>query len=120
MRTIFFQIISGILGLWLAKQFIFGVEITGHSPYTTLLFAGFTLGLVNLIIKPILKFITLPLRMLTFGLFGLVINIMMVWLVDLFFDQLKIEGIVPLLWTTLIIWGLAFLLPLFFRQGGSE
>ena len=114
MRNLFLKIISGILGLWLASQFIAGVSFTGS--WKILLFAGFILGLINFFIKPILKLITLPLRILTLGLFSLIINMAMIWLVDLFFIELIIIGIVPLFWTSLIIWGLSTVLPLFFPK----
>jgi len=107
MRNLFLKIFSGILGLWLASEFITGVEFTGS--WQLLLLAGFVLGLINFFIKPILKLITLPLRILTLGLFGLVINMAMIWLVDIFFVELIIVGILPLFWTSLIIWGLSLL-----------
>lgn len=115
MRNLFLKITSGILGLWLASQFISGVEFVGN--WKLLLMAGFILGLINFFIKPVLNLITLPLRILTLGLFGLVINMAMIWLVDIFFTELVITGLVPLFWTTLIIWGLSLLLPLFFPKG---
>lgn len=115
MRELFIKIASGILGFWLATRFITGVEFTGT--WKVLLLAGFILGLINFFIKPILKFITLPLRIITLGLFGLVINMVMVWLVDIFFVELIIVGILPLLWTTLIIWVLSSVLPFFFPKG---
>lgn len=104
-------IISGILGLWLADRFVPGVDFTGD--WKTLLYAGLTLGLINSFVKPILKLITLPIRLLTLGLFGLIINIAIVWAVDIFFAELIINGLYPLLWTTLIVWGLGILFPLF-------
>lgn len=104
MENLLFKIIAGILGLWLAGQFVSGVEFTGNLQ--TLLLAGFILGLINFFIKPILKLVTLPLRLLTFGLIGLVINMGMIWVVDILFAELIITGLLPLLWTTLIIWGL--------------
>lgn len=107
MRNLFIKIASGILGLWLASNFVTGVEFTGT--WKILLFAGFLLGLMNFFIRPILKSITLPLRIITLGLFGLIINMAMVWLVDIFFTELTIVGVLPLLWTTLIIWGLSLL-----------
>ena len=114
MSLFFLKIISGILGLWLASQFITGVEFTGS--WQVLLLAGFVLGLINFFIKPVLALITLPLRILTLGLFGLVINMAIIWLVDILFIELIIVGILPLLWTTLIIWGLSVALPLFFTK----
>ena len=108
------NIIAGIAGLWTADKFIAGVDFS--NDWETLLLAGLTLGLANFFIKPILKIITVPIRFLTFGLFGLLINVGMVLGVDIFFPELTIKGITPLLWTTLIVWGLGVLLALFFPK----
>jgi len=108
MWNLFLQIAGGILGIFLAQRFVPGVEFTGN--WQTLALAGGILGLLNFFIKPILKFISLPLRILTLGLFSLVINMLMVWLVDIIFPELIIPGLVPLFWTSLIVWGISFIL----------
>ena len=108
------QIISGILGLRLAIQFVSGVELEGKIQF--LFFAGFILGLLNFFLKPILKFLTLPLWFLTFGLFSLIINMGMILLVDIIFSELRIIGILPLLWTTLWVWGMSILVSIFFPK----
>ncbi len=110
-HTLILQIISGIAGIWLATEFVTGVEFTG--PVKTLIFAGAALGLINSFLKPILKIVALPLRLLTLGLFGIIINMGMVWLIDVYFQELIIPGLIPLFWTTLIIWGLSIVLFLF-------
>ena len=102
-----FQIIAGILSFWLAVKFVPGVEFVGEIKY--LLLAGAFLGLINFFIKPILKIITLPLKVLTFGLFGFIINMVIVWAVDIFFPELIIAGLIPLFWTTVIVWGVSYL-----------
>lgn len=125
------QIFAGILGLWLATNFVSGVSleiIPGQSEYFGMEFSerwqilflvGAVLGLINFFIKPILKVITLPLRILTFGLFGLVINMAMVWVVAILFLELIVPGISALFWTTTIIWGMSFLLGLYrFKESG--
>jgi len=114
MQKLLITIISGILGIWLASLFIAGVEFMGS--WKDLLIAGLILGLINFFIKPILKFITSPLRMLTFGLFGLVINMGIIWLVDILFKELVIAGLLPLVWTALLLWGLGFIMPLLFPK----
>lgn len=125
MGRLFWQIIAGILGIFLATKFVpgvslevipgqsqfFGIEFT--APWQILVLVGGVLGLVNFFIKPILKIITLPLRVLTFGLFSLVINMLMVWLVDILFPELTILGLIPLFWTTIIVWALCLLLGLY-------
>ena len=119
------QIFAGTLGLFLAAKFIpgatlemspgessfFGINFT--ASWQILLLAGFILGLINFFIKPIVKMITSPLRMLTFGLFGLVINMAIIWIIDILFIELVIQGIVSLFYTTLLIWLVSFLLGLY-------
>jgi putative membrane protein len=99
-----FHVISGILGLFLAVKFVPGVTFSGTI--RMLFVIGAFLGLVNFSVRPILNKISLPLRILTFGLFSLVINMLLIWLVaDVFFPQdIEIKGLLALLWTTLIIW----------------
>jgi len=111
MTNLIFQVIGGILSFWLAVKFVPGVEFVGEIKY--LIMAGAFLGLINFFIKPILKIITLPLRILTFGLFGLVINMGLIWFVDIIFPELIIPGIVPLFWTTLIVWLVGYFLGLY-------
>ena len=57
------------LGLWLATDWVHGVSIDTPS---TLVLAGVLLGVVNSIIRPIAILLTLPMTVLTLGLFLLV------------------------------------------------
>jgi len=125
MTKLFLQIIAGILGIFLATKFVpgvsleiipgqsslFGIEFT--AAWQILVLVGGVLGLINFFLKPVLKIITLPLRMLTFGLFSLVINMGIIWIVDVLFLELVIAGIQPLFWTTVIIWLISLLLGLY-------
>lgn len=108
MWILLLQIVAGILGVWLAQRYVPGVEFTGS--WQTLAISGLILGLLNFFIKPILKIITWPLKILTFGLFSLVINMLIVWAVDIVFPELIIPGIIPLFWTSLIVWGISLIL----------
>ena len=101
-NEIILQIVAAIIGLWLAKEFVKGVAFTGTVK--DFIYASITLGILNSVIKPILGFITLPLRILTLGLFSLVINMAMVWVTMVIFPQLVIPGLTPLFWTTVIVW----------------
>lgn len=103
-----FHIVSGVLGLFLAVKFVNGVTFTGSIK--TLLIAGAILGLANFLIKPALRAIALPLRIITLGLFSLLINMLLVWITTdiLFPGEIEISGIIPLFWTTVIVWALNF------------
>jgi putative membrane protein len=111
MRTkLIIHLIASCAGLYLALKFVPGAEfLSGSIP--TLLVAGVILGLANYLLKPILKAISLPIRILTLGLFNIVIDLFLVWVVvDILFPaDFEINGIIALLETTLVIWILNFL-----------
>ena len=115
MWRLFLQIIAGIAGIWLAIVYVPGVDFTETESWQILILAGIILGLINFFIKPILKVITLPLRIITFGLFGLVINILTIWIVSLIFPEIIFpqeitQKIIAFFWTSLIVWGINFIL----------
>jgi putative membrane protein len=124
--NIIIQILSGVIGLFLAQKYIDGVIFAGKTFFIpenieqlraftkTLVFVGIILGLLNHFVKPILNAITLPLRIITFNLFSIAVGLFIVWLVDLFSLELRIEGLKPLFLTTLLIWVISFILSNWF------
>jgi putative membrane protein len=121
MKKLFFQIIAGFGGLWLAVLFVPGVNLqlfynssffgfSINQNWQMLLLLGVIIGLLNYFAKPILNGITLPLRIITLGIFSVVINMAMVWIVDIMFKEITFPLWLPLLETTLIIWAINFLL----------
>lgn len=80
------------LGLWLASQIVPGVEIRSTG---SLIAAALLLGVVNAIVRPILVILTLPITLLTLGLFLLVINGLMIELVSHFLDGFIVGGLWP-------------------------
>ena len=75
------------LGLWLASEWVPGIEVKG---VWTVLGAALLLGIVNAIVRPLLVILTLPITVLTLGLFLLVINAAMLGLVAWLFDNFTI------------------------------
>lgn len=111
LQSLFLQVVAGIGGLWIAVQLIPQVSFEGEVQL--LLIVGAVLGIINTFIKPVLNFITLPIRILTLGLSSLLINVLIIWIVDFYFEELIVKGLVALLWTTFIVWGLSMILHLF-------
>jgi putative membrane protein len=87
-------------GLWVASVLIPGMDISGMG---TLLAAAFLLGLVNALVKPVLIFLTLPLTILTLGLFLLVINAALLGLVAWLLPGFVLGGFFPALFGSLIV-----------------
>ncbi len=84
------RIVLNGLGLWAASQLLPGIHYEGGLLY--LLLAGFVLGAVNLLVKPIVTILSLPFVVVTLGLFFLVINGLMVWLVDFFLAGFRVDS----------------------------
>lgn len=82
------------LGLWLATYLLPGLYFDGPG---TLLAAALLLGIVNAVIRPIAVVLTLPLTLLSLGLFLLVINAAMLGLVALLLGGFSISSF----WTAL-------------------
>jgi putative membrane protein len=80
------------LGLWLASQIVPGVHILSPG---SLIAAALLLGIVNAIVRPILIILTLPITLLTLGIFLLVINGLMIDLVSYFLSGFVVDGLWP-------------------------
>lgn len=87
-------------GLWLAAQWVRGFVI---DDTTTLLIAAAVLGIVNAIVRPIAIILTLPLTLVTLGLFLLVVNAGMIALVAWVLPKFSIAGFWPALLGALIV-----------------
>ena len=127
MKSLLSHLVSAGVGLWLSSMLVpgvvvrvledstfFGIPLT--ADWMVILVLGVVLGLLNFSLKPILAAITLPLRILTLGLFSLIINMGLIWIADAMFDELTIPLILPLLYTSLIIWGIHFVLAFIIKD----
>jgi putative membrane protein len=88
------------LGLWLAQVLIPGVEIRGAG---TLLVAALLLGLVNAFVRPLIVLLTLPITVLTLGLFLWIINAAMLGLVAKLIDGFDLHGLAAALLGALVV-----------------
>jgi putative membrane protein len=79
-----------MLGLYLASALLSGVQIQGTG---TFILAAVLLGLVNAVVRPIAFFLTLPITLLTLGLFLLVLNAAMFGLVAAMLDGFAVAGL---------------------------
>ena len=88
------------LGLWLAQQIVTGIDVANAG---TLIAAAFLLGVANAIVRPVLIILTLPITIITLGLFLLVINAAMLGLVALILPGFHIAGFWAALFAALIV-----------------
>lgn len=86
---LFIRWVVNAVALLLIAYFLPGVEV--HGLYVALITA-LMLGLVNAVIRPILLLLTLPLNILTLGLFVFVINGILFWFVASFIEGFAVAG----------------------------
>jgi putative membrane protein len=77
------------LSLWVASHLFNGIKFTSTS---SLIVSALLLGFANAVVKPLLVILTLPLTLLTFGLFLLVINALMILLVSSLVKGFRVSG----------------------------
>ncbi len=107
------------LGFWVAAHIVPGVHVTG---WKTILAAGLVLGIVNGFVRPIVTLLTLPVTIVTLGIFLLVINGLMVLLVsfvvDRFHGHMHIGGLLNAILVTIVVWLVSLVAHIFI--GGDE
>ena len=100
MRGFLIRVLIVAAGLWVASKLVSGVEITdGWS----LLWAALLLGIANAVVRPIVIILTLPLTILTLGLFLLVINAGMLSLVAWLLDGMTVAGFWPAFFGAIVV-----------------
>jgi putative membrane protein len=89
------------LALWVANALLGGVRIHGAWAY---IIGAAVLGVANGILKPVLAVLTLPLIILTLGIFYLLINIAMIALAEWVAPNFSVDGFWTYVGTVAIIW----------------
>jgi putative membrane protein len=84
--------IFAALGLWLSSVLISGVVFTNIG---SLIAAAVLLGVVNAFVRPVVFVLTLPLTIVTLGLFLLVVNAAMIGLVAMLLGGFQLHGLIP-------------------------
>lgn len=100
MNGFILRTLIGMLGLFLASSLLPGVQIIGIG---TFILSAIFLGIVNAIIRPILFVLTLPITIVTVGLFIFVLNAAMFGLVAALFDNFQVAGFWSALFGSLIV-----------------
>jgi putative membrane protein len=99
------RIVVNALAIWLATEIVPGIEARSA---TTVLAAALVLGVINAIVRPILLVLTLPLTLVTLGLFLFVLNALCLWLTSAIVPGLDVRGFWPAFWGALLVSALSW------------
>ncbi|MFA6051510.1 MAG: phage holin family protein [Methylobacter sp.] len=99
MLTFFVHLILTAALLLLMANLVRGVQVEGWG---AAFIGAIVLGLVNAVVRPLMVLLTLPLTIVTFGLFLLVVNALMLWLMAALVPGIRVQGFGPALLGSLV------------------
>lgn len=73
------------------------------NPWTTALIVGVVLGLINMFVKPVLFILTIPINIITLGIFGIVLNALLFWAAAYFVSGFVIATFTAALFGSIIV-----------------
>ena len=108
---------------WLCNALVLGIVVwvftTVNSGSTGELFvAAAIFGVLNTFLKPLLRLLTLPLAFITLGLAWFAVSMLMLWITDALSNGLNIDGFWALVWATVVVGIVNFLLDIVFFLWG--
>ena len=109
------RVVANALAIFLAASIVPGIEIRG---VLAALGAGLVLGLVNAVVRPILVLLTLPLTLVTLGLFLFVLNGLCLLLTSLLVKGFEVHGFWAAIFGALIVSVVSWLLTTFLSDRG--
>jgi putative membrane protein len=122
MKNLLVKTIANAGALWVAVWLLKDITLTGDNAgrkAITLILVALVFGLVNVVVKPVVKLLAFPLFILTLGLITLVINALMLLLTSWLADKLDLSFHVEGFWTavlggliiSIVSWALNVVLP---------
>jgi putative membrane protein len=112
------------LSLFVAAWLVPGIQVE-QKAWTTFAIMAVILGLVNAVVRPLLKFVSCPLIVLTLGLFVLVVNALTLWFassiaVNWFHVGFYVRGFFPAFWGALIVSVVSVVLTFIVGEGETR
>ena len=114
--------IRWLLVSWAVNAIVLGITgwllsgVSFNDSVWTLIWAALVFGILNTILKPIVKLLTAPLALVTLGLAWFFVSMLMLWLTDLIVGAFDVDGFWNYVWATIIIWAVNVVIDAFFRN----
>jgi putative membrane protein len=97
---------------WAVNAVVLGVTgwllsgVTFHGSAWTVIIAAAVFGILNTVLKPVLKLLTFPFAIVTLGIAWFFVSLFMLWLTVVIVPDFSIDGFWNYVWATVIIWAL--------------
>jgi len=119
MERFFVRWAFNVAALWVAAKLLSGVSVSGDQ-FFTLVLAGLVLGLANMVVKPVLVILALPLIVLTLGIAYFLVNVVIVFFTSWIVSGFHVDGFWAGVGAALIVWLVNVLLERLTRRFAPE
>ncbi len=93
-----------VAALWVAAELLSSVDVTGDNTWVTFVLAGLVFSLANMIVKPIVAVLAIPLIILTLGIAYFLVNVLMIFLTSWIVDDFHVDGFWSGVGAAIIVW----------------
>ncbi len=114
LKRLLFRWVVNFLGLWVAAELFAGISY--GDKLRVLIIASLIFAIVNSLVRPLVVLLSLPAILVTFGIFMLVVNTLMLYITSFFYHKLHVDSIWSAIGAVLIIWFVNFLMTDLFGQ----
>lgn len=111
--SLLLRLLLNALAVILVSYVVPGVQVDG---FFTAFITAFVIGLINAVIRPVLLVLSLPINILTLGLFTLVINALMFWLASALVPGFRVAGFGSALMGAIVFWVIAWATNMLVRE----
>ncbi|MFE1166922.1 phage holin family protein [Nocardiopsis sp. NPDC058789] len=125
--SLIIRVIANALALWAAVLLVDGIDVTAQDTAGQIfvyLVVGAIFGVVNAVIKPIVKTVGCLFYALTLGLIGLVVNALLFmlteWIAGLFNIPFHVDGFWPAFWGAIIVTIVSWIVSMFLPDGKDD
>ncbi|GAB3819113.1 phage holin family protein [Micromonospora zhanjiangensis] len=121
------RLVINAIALWITTLVVSGIEVSGRSAGVTaltLLAVALIFGVVNAVLKPIIRVLGCVFYVLTLGLFALVVNALLFllvgWIADQFNLPFRVAGFWPAFWGAIVMAVVSWLISLVVPDRGED
>ena len=111
-----------LVASWAGNAIVLGIvgwilgSVTFHGSTSTVIWSALVFGILNTVLKPVLKVITFPLALVTFGLAWFFVSMLMLWLTQTIINGFDINGFWNYVWATILVWAVNMVVDAVFRD----
>ena len=111
-RRLLFTWGFNLLALFAAAELVDGISY--GDDFGTLVLTALFFAVVNMLLKPVVKFLAFPIILITLGIALFFINILMLYLTDWIVGGFEIDSFGAAVWATIVVWGVNWVLQIVF------